>query len=57
MPYIELSESFPPMKGAKSPTPELGSWFRCITDPGQAGYLAGGQAGSAHDVSRLAVLW
>lgn len=57
MPYIELSESFPPMKGAKSPTPELGSWFRCITDPGQAGYLAGGQAGSAHDVSQLAVLW
>lgn len=52
-----MDTSFPHMKGAKSPTPELGSWFRCITDPGQAEYRAGGQAGSAHDVSRLAVLW
>lgn len=47
----------PATKGATGPTPELGSWFSCTTDPGQAGYLAGEQAGPAHGVSRPAGLW
>lgn len=50
----------PAMKGARTediPTHQLEDWFTSITYPEQSECHAGGQPGSARDVSLLVVLW